>query len=162
MNTTRTRLLLASAATGALAAVVGLAIAGVGHDEPRLVRTAGVSAPLEQPPADTTPAVPAPAPEDTGKAAEVEATVKNHEARIGALESTTTTAPALRPAPTTTMPAAPVIEAEPTTTTTVTQAAPTTTTTFYGEPWWCSVPSGPSDMGHRKVPCDSTTTTSPS
>lgn len=152
----KNRLFLAAAASGvALAAVVGVAL-GVGHDEPRLVRTAGVSAPLEETSTTSAPAA------ETQKVAELDAIVENHEQRINALESTTTTAPA-QPVPT--VPAAPAVEAEPSTTstsiaptTTTTQAAPTTTTTFRGPPWWCPVEAG---RGQTMVPCDSTTTTSP-
>lgn len=130
----------------------------VGHDEPHLVRTAGVSAPLEE--SSTTSTSTAPAAE-TAKVAELDATVENHEARISVLETTTTTTPAVQ-APVASSPVAPAVEAEPTTTTTVlststTQAAPTTTTTAYGPPWWCPVEAG---RGHTMAPCDSTTTTS--
>lgn len=127
----------------------------VGHDEPRLVRTAGVSAPLVESTTSTSTVSAA----ETAKVAELDATVENHEARISILESTTSTAPAAD-APVASSPVAPAVEAEPTTTTTVlststTQAAPTTTTT-----WLCVVPSE-SGFGSRKVPCDSTTTTAP-
>lgn len=155
-KTMRNRIFLAAIASGlALTAVAGVAL-GVGRDEPRLVRTAGVSVPLEE--SSTTSTSVAPAPET---AAEIDATLENHETRIDRLESTTT-APVAQPAPVATVP---VPVAEPTTTSTtsppaaVEPAPPTTTTTFYGEPWWCSVPG--ESVGARKVPCDSMTATSP-
>ncbi len=127
----------------------------VGHDEPRLVRTAGVSAPLEESSTTST---------STAKVAELDATVENHEARISVLESSMTTAPAVQ-APVASSPVAPAVEAGPTTTTTTSvvttttaQPAPTTTSTFYGEPWWCTVPGAGRSY---KMPCDSTTTTAP-
>lgn len=126
------RIVLAAAASAvALSAVVGVSL-GVGHDEPRLVRTAGVSAPLEE--SSTTSTSMAPAAE-TSKVAELDATVDNHETRIRVLESTTTTAPAATAAPVASSPVAPAVEAQPTTTTmivsttTTTVLAPTTTTT---------------------------------
>ena len=149
----RTAAIAAAFSATMLVGAIGLR---VGHDEPRLVRTAGVTAPLEESSTTSTSLAPAPAPET---AAEIDATLENHETRIGRLESTTTTAaPAAQPAPTAAVPA-PV--AEPTTTTSTTPAAvepapPTTTTTFYGEPWWCTVPGAGRSY---KVPCDSTTTT---
>ena len=157
-RTMRNRIVLAAAASSvAIAAVVGVAL-GVGHDEPRLVRTAGVSAPFEESTTSTSLAPSAAA----EKVAELDETSENHEARIRVLESTTTTAPAVQPGPTTTKPADPVVETEPTMTSTVppttVQPAPTTTTTFYGEPWWCTVPVEGTGRSN-KVPCDSTTTT---
>jgi hypothetical protein len=159
----KNRLFLAAAASGvALAAVVGVAL-GVGHDEPRLVRSAGTSAPLEETSTTSTSPAPARADVDTEKVAEVDQKLENHEARISALESTTTTAaPAVEAVPMMSVPTA--VVAEPTTTTTSTgppttvQPAPTTTTTRMIEPWWCTVT--PADGGRPyKVPCDSTTTT---
>lgn len=137
------RIVLAAAASAvALASVVGVAL-GVGHDEPRLVRTAGVSAPLEESTSSTSMAPAA----ETAKVAELDATVDNHETRLRVLESTTTTVPATATAPVASSPVAPAAEPEPTTTTTIvvsttmtTQAAPTTTTTR-----WLSAGMCPAD-----------------
>lgn len=153
----RNRIFVAAAASGlALAAVVGVAL-GVGHDEPRLVRTAGVSAPLEE--TSTTSRSLLPAPANVDATAAVDKTLVNHETRIQNLELTTTTTAASPQAAT---PAPGPTVADPTTTTTSatppTTQAPTTTTTFRGAPWWCPVQL---ERGQTMVPCDSTTTTSP-
>lgn len=128
----KNRLVLAAAASGvALAAVVGIAL-GVGHDEPRLVRTAGTSAPLEE--TSTTSTAPA---VEAEKVAELDATVENHEARISQLEATTTTAPAVQAAPSTTITTTGPVAVESSTTSTTTaepvstsSSSSTTTTTW--------------------------------
>lgn len=155
---TRRRATIAAVAVSGsmLVAAIGLR---VGQDEARLVRTAGVSAPLEEMPA-------APVADELETDAPPATT-----AETGSVAPTTTTsAPAAQPAaPTTTAtgPAPAVTEPvadEPTTTTStvppaVVETGPTTTTTFYGPPWWCPVPAG---RGQTMVPCDSTTTTTES
>jgi outer membrane murein-binding lipoprotein Lpp len=119
----KNRLFFAAAASGlALAAVVGVAL-GVGHDEPRLVRSAGTSAPIEE--TSTTSLAPA---VETERVAELDATVENHEVRIRQLEATTTTtAPTVQAAPSTTATTTGVVEPSTTTTTTAAEPVPTST-----------------------------------
>lgn len=126
-RTMRNRIVLAAAASGlALATVVGVAM-GAGHDEPRLVRTAGVAAPVAEESTTSTSFAPlGSSPELATKVDSQGAKLANHEARIGVLESTTTTAapvaPVAGPAP------APLSEST-TTTTGSNPGAPTTTST---------------------------------
>lgn len=137
-RTRRTAAIAAAAFSATM--LVGAIGLRVGQDEPRLVRTAGVTAPLEE----TTTSTSGPAAE-AQKVAELDATVENHETRISQLEVTTTTtaAPAGQPAPTTTSTVPPEVTADPSTSTTATTPTtqpPTTTTTR-----WLSAGMCPAD-----------------